>query len=98
MLPVEATTDHWLASNRPQIEYLIRNGIAGTLAFLTAAAESMPGTTCGDGMVQGGEACDDGNGSSGDGCSSCQVELHFECDGKWPSSCSTDDPCVNGCF
>ena len=25
--------------------------------------------TCGDGVVEAGEACDDGNGSSGDGCS-----------------------------
>ena len=29
---------------------------------------------CGNGVVEGGEACDDGNTANGDGCSSqCQV-------------------------
>jgi cysteine-rich repeat protein len=37
-------------------------------------------TTCGDGNVDPGEACDDGNGLDGDGCSSrCVVEDGFEC-------------------
>jgi cysteine-rich repeat protein len=32
-------------------------------------------TVCGDGIVQPGEACDDGNGVAGDGCDpSCQIE------------------------
>ena len=35
---------------------------------------------CGDGLVLGTEACDDGNAVSGDGCSStCQVEAGFTC-------------------
>lgn len=29
---------------------------------------------CGNGIVEDGEECDDGNGISGDGCSSCQFE------------------------
>ncbi len=37
-------------------------------------------TKCGDGLILGGEACDDGNAVSGDGCSStCQVEDGFTC-------------------
>jgi fibro-slime domain-containing protein len=35
---------------------------------------------CGDGMIGSTEECDDGNGASGDGCSStCEKEEGFEC-------------------
>jgi fibro-slime domain-containing protein len=35
---------------------------------------------CGDGMIGPGELCDDGNMTSGDGCSStCQIETGFTC-------------------
>ena len=38
---------------------------------------SAPG--CGDGVIQTGEQCDDGNTTSGDGCSStCQAEAPYE--------------------
>lgn len=43
---------------------------------------------CGDGVVVGTEACDDGNGLDGDGCSrTCVGEAGFTCTGS-PSSCS----------
>ncbi|HVM97683.1 MAG TPA: DUF4215 domain-containing protein [Candidatus Acidoferrales bacterium] len=36
---------------------------------------------CGNGQLDGSETCDDGNGASGDGCSSsCQVEPGYACD------------------
>ena len=36
--------------------------------------------TCGDGVVSGGEACDDGNVVAGDGCSAvCEVEAGWKC-------------------
>jgi len=36
--------------------------------------------TCGDGVLQGTEQCDDGNTVNGDGCSStCMIEPHFTC-------------------
>jgi cysteine-rich repeat protein len=42
---------------------------------------------CGDGLVTGGEQCDDGGLSSGDGCSAtCTVEPGFSCMGA-PSLC-----------
>jgi MYXO-CTERM domain-containing protein len=45
--------------------------------------------TCGDGRVQGGEECDDGDTMSGDGCSAgCVVEPGFVCNGE-PSVCGT---------
>jgi cysteine-rich repeat protein len=44
---------------------------------------------CGDSGIDPGEACDDANGSDGDGCSStCQIEPGFVCSGL-PSVCVT---------
>jgi fibro-slime domain-containing protein len=38
------------------------------------------GGTCGDGIVERSEQCDDGNSASGDGCSRiCQIEANWEC-------------------
>jgi cysteine-rich repeat protein len=43
---------------------------------------------CGDGVLEGGEACDDGNGASGDGCSAaCAIETGWSCSGA-PSACA----------
>ena len=42
---------------------------------------------CGNGVVDIGEACDDGNAQSGDGCSDCAVEADYACSGE-PSVCS----------
>jgi large repetitive protein len=47
--------------------------------------------TCGDGLFEVGEACDDGNITNGDGCSStCIVEANFNCLNKvaLPSVCT----------
>jgi cysteine-rich repeat protein len=44
--------------------------------------------TCGDGLIEPGETCDDGNTTSGDGCSStCQTEIAYSCTDE-PSVCS----------
>ena len=44
-------------------------------------------TSCGNGAIETGEACDDGNNNAGDGCSrSCTVETGFTC-----SATSQDD-------
>src|ERR1017187_9049667 len=43
---------------------------------------------CGDGVLAGGEVCDDDNTAAGDGCSpDCQVETGWECHGG-PSVCT----------
>lgn len=40
----------------------------------------LPCPQCGDGTVDPGEACDDGNTAFGDGCNGlCQVETHWNC-------------------
>ena len=36
----------------------------------------------------GREACDDGNGTSGDGCSACTVDAAYSCTGTTPSVCT----------
>ncbi len=48
---------------------------------------------CGNGVVNSGETCDDGNGTNGDGCSSCAVDANFTCTGS-PSVCAAN--CRNG--
>lgn len=60
------------------------------------------GAQCGDGVVEGNETCDDGNGTAGDGCSSvCSVEECHSCDSGAPSDCTplTGTPCSDdvGC-
>jgi cysteine-rich repeat protein len=49
--------------------------------------------TCGNGVVEGLESCDDGGTTPGDGCDGqCQVELDWSCGGE-PSLCTSDsDP------
>jgi MYXO-CTERM domain-containing protein len=44
---------------------------------------------CGDGDIDGTEACDDGDDDAGDGCSAtCTVEGGFTCDSAEPSVCT----------
>jgi cysteine-rich repeat protein len=57
-------------------------GCAGVAPDLCAAV-------CGDGVILGAEACDDGDRDPGDGCSAmCAVEAGWTCTGA-PSSCAT---------
>ena len=51
---------------------------------------------CGDGSVDAGEACDDGDNASGDGCSAaCVTERCFTCAGA-PSTCTAISACTAG--
>ena len=52
------------------------------------------GASCGDGVIEQGEQCDDGGNDDGDGCSStCTIEPDYSCSGQ-PSVCVT--LCGNG--
>ncbi|NVJ05811.1 EGF domain-containing protein [Myxococcus sp. AM001] len=54
------------------------------------------GALCGNGELNAGEQCDDGNVAPGDGCgASCQVEPGYTCSGV-PSVCTDVDECTNG--
>lgn len=48
---------------------------------------------CGDGVIDPGEACDDGNDVAGDGCAACALEAGYTCSGE-PSSCEPIEPQV----
>ncbi|WP_240807690.1 DUF4215 domain-containing protein [Polyangium spumosum] len=52
------------------------------------------GETCGNAVVDGDEACDDGNDVSGDGC---EADCSYSCDNKNPDTgdtkCDDGDPC-----
>jgi len=59
-------------------------GLAGSSgAGMCANMSCPPGTptaTCGNGLIETGEICDDGNSTPGDGCSGlCRIEANFEC-------------------
>jgi fibro-slime domain-containing protein len=54
------------------------------------------GGQCGDGVVERIEQCDDGNTTSGDGCSaSCQIEANYDCP-KLGGACTNLAVCGNG--
>ena len=54
--------------------------------------ESLYGARCGDGVVEGSEACDDGNASDGDACNSlCQLPAPFCGDGHVDPGEACDD-------
>ena len=54
-----------------------------------------PANPCGNGVLEQGEECDDGNNANGDGCNSlCQVESGWECIEVSPSVCSRIELCV----
>lgn len=57
------------------------------LGFVLAAGACVP-AVCSNAIVEPGEACDDGNPNSGDGCSDqCQVEAGSYCFGEVASTC-----------
>jgi fibro-slime domain-containing protein len=54
------------------------------------------GGSCGDGIIERNEGCDDGNTTSGDGCSRiCQVEANWSCP-KEGEPCQNLAKCGNG--
>jgi cysteine-rich repeat protein len=57
------------------------SGATSNLDGGTAGGDAGPDAgLCGDGVLEAGEACDDGNGNPGDGCSStCNLEVGWNC-------------------
>nr|HPH68127.1 proprotein convertase P-domain-containing protein [Kofleriaceae bacterium] len=63
-------------------------GTSGTLQRWTLAMCIDENSICGNGIVDAGEACDDGNTNFGDGCNaSCRIETGYACGGA-PSTCN----------
>lgn len=62
-------------------------------------AVSADAIACGDGRVEGGETCDDGDVIAGDGCSAtCRIEACWACSATDPSVCAIapGSPCDDG--
>jgi cysteine-rich repeat protein len=82
-----------------------RNNLTFPRVDVWSAAKALLPNTCGDGILHRGEDCDDGNTTSGDGCSGvCSVEPGFDCSGE-PSLClsecgdgalASDEDCDDG--
>jgi cysteine-rich repeat protein len=68
---------HLLAPGLPNVNLVFGQVVSDTIRnTVTAAACLTPVGTCGNGVVEPGEQCDDGNTVSGDGCSAtCQNEV-----------------------
>ena len=63
--------------------------LAGAAAALLLPAVAQAQVLCGNGRVEGGEQCDDGNLLAGDGCTTtCLIEPGFRCMGA-PSACAS---------
>lgn len=60
-------------------------------AFVACGDDTTPESSCGDGVLDSGEFCDDGDSENGDGCSSsCSTETGWVCvAGVEPSVCAT---------
>jgi fibro-slime domain-containing protein len=72
-------------------------GIDAGASFTSSDGGLTPASTvgCGDSVVGTGEQCDDGNTTSGDGCTSlCKLELGFYC--PTPGSPCSASTCGNG--
>jgi cysteine-rich repeat protein len=60
-----------------------------------ASCQVIPEPTCGDRIIGGGEECDDGDTTPGDGCDgSCQIETGWTCAGE-PSVCTKQLPTLS---
>src|SRR4029453_3272845 len=62
---------------------------SGDCLLFSTAVLDYPVGVCGDGLITGGEPCDDADTMNGDGCSStCSVESGWACPGGAPSVCT----------
>lgn len=56
----------------------------------SSSSDDSSEAVCGNGTIETGENCDDGNASDGDGCSAaCLIDEGWYCDGAVPSVCTT---------
>ena len=76
---------------------------AATLAGCPGAADPVSEPICRNGVVEGAEACDDGNGIDNDGCSNtcvpsfCGDGVTHETEACDDANDSNEDACVEGC-
>jgi fibro-slime domain-containing protein len=78
------------------------SGTGGSISNFDGARPDIPTievgdpAKCGNGVIDQGETCDDGNKNAGDGCSMiCQVPAGWTCTGQ-PSKCNMAGVCGDG--
>ena len=89
----DGTVIHWANTCDDQTPFVVANNplcqVTGASVGGREYATCGEGATCGNGIIEGAEECDDGNTASGDGCSStCETE-----GGTDISCCSTAGIC-----
>jgi len=83
----------------PPGNYLVKvtNSPFDTSAMFDYTLQAKVLQACGNGTVNLGEVCDDGNSTNGDGCSSvCEAEPGYQCTGTIPSVCTDINECTVG--
>ncbi len=72
----------------PKVTMSVSSAPKQQSSVAVAVASAAPAASCGNGIKESGEACDDRNAAAGDGCSSsCQFEVGWICAGT-PSLCA----------
>ena len=78
-------------------ELFDNNDICPKLASRTCMTD-ITATTCGDGIVDVGEECDDGGTSGGDGCNAaCLVESGYVCSALLVEGGEESSVCASSC-
>jgi len=86
------------SANDPNVDpFTFTAGTAGTYYILVESygtgyngsydIEVSVDPECGNGLVEAGEMCDDGNTTDNDGCTDCIIDFAFDCDGQSPTTC-----------
>ena len=89
--PAVATSVRRLA---PGTYYVLVRAFSATATIAQYNARVTVVSTCANGILEGSEACDDGNSTAGDGCAvNCAIETGYGCTGT-PSVCTLN--CGNG--
>ncbi len=94
------------SANDPNVDpFTFTAGTAGTYYLVVEAygagyngsydIEVSVNPDCGNGLVEAGEVCDDGNAGASDGCTDCQIDFAYNCDGQSPTTCQADEDLGN---
>ncbi len=71
--------------------FIVVDGFEGASGAYTLELTCEATTSCGDGALEPGEECDDGNTSGGDGCSATCLLEAGTCEADFPASCGMSD-------
>ena len=70
--------------------------VAIVLLAIVLCIQTIKSATCGNGIIETGEAWDDGNSIMSDGCTGCTIDLGYTCTGAVISVCTNTYHWGNG--